>query len=60
MLVNFHSSIQNLEKKEAAIGGFAIFAKNVSRCKKNTAQYQQRLEYIKSLFEVHYNTLSLH
>jgi hypothetical protein len=35
------------------MAGFAVFAKNYTTYKKNGAQYQQRVSYIKSLYEVH-------
>ena len=41
-----------MKQKDTDIAGFAIYAKNVSQYKKNTMMYQQRIEYIKSLFEV--------
>ncbi|XP_041347210.1 uncharacterized protein LOC121367129, partial [Gigantopelta aegis] len=44
--------LQNLKKKHASVGAFAIYAKNYYQYKKNMPNYQQRIEYIKSLFEV--------
>ena len=45
-----------MKDKDTTIGGFAIYAKNISQYKKNTPHYQQRVEYIKSLFEVSVNS----
>lgn len=45
--------LQNLRKKDSSMAGFAIFAKNYTTYKKNGPQYQQRVSYIKSLYEVH-------
>ncbi|ESP00380.1 hypothetical protein LOTGIDRAFT_173233 [Lottia gigantea] len=44
--------LKNMKDKRPIVSAFAIFAKNYSQYKKNTPQYQQRVEYIKSLFEV--------
>ncbi|KAK2146291.1 hypothetical protein LSH36_618g01031, partial [Paralvinella palmiformis] len=47
--------VENMKQKDTDIAGFAIYAKNVSQYKKNTMMYQQRIEYIKSLFEQSYS-----
>ncbi|KAK6166840.1 hypothetical protein SNE40_023452 [Patella caerulea] len=44
--------LKNMKDKKPVVSAFAVFAKNFSQYKKNTPQYQQRVEYIKSLFEV--------
>ncbi|XP_069111191.1 dynein heavy chain domain-containing protein 1-like isoform X1 [Argopecten irradians] len=44
--------LQNMKDKRASVDAFARFAKNFNIYKKNAPQYQQRMEYIKSLFEV--------
>ncbi|XP_048242736.1 dynein heavy chain domain-containing protein 1-like [Haliotis rufescens] len=44
--------IQNMKDKRSTVDAFAVFAKNFSQYKKNTITYQQRVEYIKSLYEV--------
>uniref|UniRef100_A0A8W8M9M4 AAA+ ATPase domain-containing protein n=1 Tax=Magallana gigas TaxID=29159 RepID=A0A8W8M9M4_MAGGI len=43
--------LENLRKKDSSMAGFAIFAKNYTTYKKNGPQYQQRVSYIKSLYE---------
>lgn len=47
--------LQNLKKKHSDVDRFASFAKNYNQYKKNTTSYQQKVDYIKSLYEV--NTL---
>ncbi|XP_060599368.1 dynein heavy chain domain-containing protein 1-like [Ruditapes philippinarum] len=44
--------IQNMKDKNASVDQFATYAKNYNQYKKNTASYQQKVEYIKSLYEV--------
>lgn len=41
-----------MKDKRETVESFAQFAKNYSQYKKNTVQFQQRVEYIKSLYEV--------
>lgn len=41
-----------MKDKRSTVDAFAVFAKNFSQYKKNTITYQQRVEYIKSLYEV--------
>ncbi|XP_078321880.1 dynein heavy chain domain-containing protein 1-like isoform X9 [Crassostrea virginica] len=43
--------LENLRKKDSSMAGFAVFAKNYTTYKKNGPQYQQRVSYIKSLYE---------
>ncbi|XP_056008158.1 dynein heavy chain domain-containing protein 1-like [Ostrea edulis] len=43
--------LQNLRQKDSSMAGFAVFAKNYTTYKKNGPQYQQRVSYIKSLYE---------
>jgi hypothetical protein len=43
---------QNMKDKKDNVESFALFAKNYQQYKKNTLQYQQRVEYVKSLYEV--------
>ena len=43
---------QNMRNKQTDIGGFADYAKNVAQYKRNQRVFQERMEYIKSLFEV--------
>ena len=45
-------ALQNMKDKRENVESFALFAKNYQQYKKNTLQYQQRVEYIKSLYEV--------
>ncbi|GFO14607.1 dynein heavy chain domain-containing protein 1-like, partial [Plakobranchus ocellatus] len=44
--------LKNMTDKRADVSSFASFAKNFTHYKKNTLQFQQRVEYIKSLYEV--------
>ncbi|XP_052798483.1 dynein heavy chain domain-containing protein 1-like isoform X5 [Mya arenaria] len=44
--------IANMKNKEPEVDMFATYAKNYNQYKKNTASYQQKVEYIKSLYEV--------
>ena len=44
--------VQNMRNKQTDIGGFANYAKNVTQYKRNQRSFQERMEYIKSLFEV--------
>ena len=44
--------LKNMTDKRADVSSFAAFAKNFGYYKKNTVQYQQRVEYIKSMYEV--------
>ena len=44
--------LHNLKKKHASVEAFASYAKHYYQYKKNMPSYQQRIEYIKSLFEV--------
>ncbi|XP_035825634.1 dynein heavy chain domain-containing protein 1 [Aplysia californica] len=44
--------LKNMTDKREDVSSFASFAKNFGHYKKNTVQYQQRVEYIKSLYEV--------
>ena len=46
-----------MRNKETSIGGFADYARNVNRYKKNQRSFQERVEYVKALFEV--NTVAL-
>ena len=41
-----------MRNKDTSIGGFADYARNVTKYKKNQRSYQERMEYIKALFEV--------
>ena len=41
-----------MKNKTSEISQFAQYAKQVSMYKTNTGGYQQKVEYIKSLFEV--------
>jgi len=41
-----------MKNKSTDIESFARYAKQVNQYKKNTGAYQQKVEYIKSLFEV--------
>ena len=41
-----------MKDKQTNIGGFAVYAKNVSAYKKAQPSYRERVEYIRSLFEV--------
>ena len=43
---------QNLKEKQNSVDCFADYAKNFNMYKKNTSSYQQKVEYIKSLYEV--------
>ncbi|KAJ8313858.1 hypothetical protein KUTeg_008419 [Tegillarca granosa] len=45
-------AVENMKDKRKGVDEFAVFAKNFSLYKKNSQQYQQRVEYIKSLYEV--------
>ncbi|XP_064648692.1 dynein axonemal heavy chain 6-like isoform X2 [Lineus longissimus] len=47
-----NSIIKNLQNKDTALDKFAKYSKNVHEYKKNMISYQQRSDYIKSLFEV--------
>ncbi|CAL1542050.1 unnamed protein product, partial [Lymnaea stagnalis] len=44
--------LKNMSDKKTDVLSFASLAKNFTNYKKNTVQYQQRVEYIKSLYEV--------
>ena len=44
--------MQNMRNKDTSIGGFADYARNVNKYKKGQRSYQERVEYIKALFEV--------
>ena len=44
--------LQNLKEKLSSVDSFAAYAKNFNLYKKNTSSYQQKVEYIKSLYEV--------
>jgi len=44
--------LQSMKEKKSDIAQFAVYAKQVFKYKKCTADYQQQVEYIKSLFEV--------
>lgn len=41
-----------MRNKDTSIGGFADYARNVNKYKKNQRSYQERMEYVKGLFEV--------
>lgn len=41
-----------MKDKNSEIAAFALYARQVSEYKKDTGAYQQKVEYIKSLFEV--------
>jgi len=41
-----------MKKKEPDVDQFATYAKNYNQYKKSTPTYQQKVEYIKSLYEV--------
>lgn len=41
-----------MKDKQPSVDMFATYAKNYNQYKKNTATYQQKVEYIKSLYEV--------
>ena len=47
-----------MRNKETSIGGFADYARNVNRYKKNQRSFQERVEYVKALFEVNTAALS--
>ena len=47
-----------MRNKETSIGGFADYARNVNRYKKNQRSFQERVEYVKALFEVNTADLS--
>ena len=44
--------LENLKEKLSSVDSFAAYAKNFNLYKKNTSSYQQKVEYIKSLYEV--------
>ncbi|KAF6036157.1 DNHD1 [Bugula neritina] len=44
--------VSSMKEKKSDIAQFAVYAKQVFKYKKCTADYQQQVEYIKSLFEV--------
>ena len=46
-----------MRNKDTSIGGFADYARNVNKYKKNQRSYQERMEYVKALFEVHSHPL---
>jgi len=48
-----------MKEKKSDIAQFAVYAKQVFKYKKCTADYQQQVEYIKSLFEVSLDWLEL-
>ena len=41
-----------MKDKETNIRGFALYARTVQQCKKQTPFYQQRVDYLRSLLEV--------
>ena len=41
-----------MKDKQQSVDTFAMFAKNYNQYKKNTSSFQQKVEYIKSLYEV--------
>ncbi|KAH3716383.1 hypothetical protein DPMN_059105 [Dreissena polymorpha] len=41
-----------MKNKQPSVDLFATYAKNYNQYKKNTTSYQQKVEYIKSLYEV--------
>lgn len=43
---------QNMKDKEPSVSSFALFAKNFNDYKESTLQFQQRVDYIRSLYEV--------
>ncbi|XP_013418883.1 dynein heavy chain domain-containing protein 1-like [Lingula anatina] len=44
--------LQNMRDKKVSMDAFAVYAKQITQYKKNSQQFQQRVEYIKSLFEM--------
>ncbi|CAG5130198.1 unnamed protein product, partial [Candidula unifasciata] len=44
--------LKNMKNREPGVASFALFAKNFNDYKESTLQLQQRMEYIRSLYEV--------
>ena len=52
IIIYLFAFFQNLKEKQNSVDCFADYAKNFNMYKKNTSSYQQKVEYIKSLYEV--------